>query len=124
MGNSLTKATRRGASKLATRPRQCSITSRSVSVKPGSACTKATATSESRASGIPTTAAIRMAGWLMKTLHFHGVDVLADLHVLVAAEEPQVAVGAHDPHVAGVEPAVLVEGPLRPGPLVEPSVTM
>src|SRR4030095_11322237 len=56
-----------------------------------------------------------------ETLHLHGVDVLpADLqHVLVAAEEPQVAIGAHDPHVASVKPAVLVEGPSRIlGPLV------
>ena len=31
-------------------------------------------------------------------------------HVLVAAEEPQVAVGAHDPHVARVKPTVRGQG--------------
>src|SRR5213592_4196990 len=66
IGNSSTNTTWRGILKLATRPRQCSITSRSTSVQPGASCTKATATSDSRASGSPTTAATSMAGWLIR----------------------------------------------------------
>src|SRR5262249_26831837 len=51
IGNSSTNATWRGILKLATRPRQCSMTSRSPSAQPGASCTKATATSDSRGSG-------------------------------------------------------------------------
>src|SRR3546814_3263070 len=51
----------------------------------------------------------------------HGIDVLsADLeHVLVPAEEPHVAVRTHQAHVAGVKPAVGVDGPC---PLLGPLV--
>src|SRR5262249_61786986 len=46
-----------------------------------------------------------------EALDLHRIHVLtADLqHVLVPPEESQVAVRAHDPHVARVEPAVRVE---------------
>src|SRR5947199_10723162 len=66
IGNSSTNTTWRGILKLATRPRQCSITSRSTSVQPGASCTKATATSDSPASGSPTTAATSIAAWLIR----------------------------------------------------------
>src|SRR5262249_11195541 len=66
MGNSSTTAMWRGILKLARRPRQCSITSRSVTVQPGSSCTNATGTSESRASGNPTTAAILIPAWFIR----------------------------------------------------------
>src|SRR5262245_61133884 len=48
-------------------------------------------------------------------LDFHRIDVLpTDLqHVLVAADEVQVAVGPHHAHVARVEPPLRVEGPRR-----------
>src|SRR5262244_2671151 len=100
MGNSSTKATWRGILKLATRPRQCSITSRSVSAEPGVRH--------------PDDRGHLDRGMAhQKRLDFHGIDVLAaDLqHVPIAAEKPQVAVGAHHTHVARVKPSVPVEGP-------------
>src|SRR5262245_60982025 len=66
IGKSSTKRTWRGILKLAIRPLQCASTSASVSADSGSRRTKATPTSDSRASGKLTTAARLMPARLIR----------------------------------------------------------
>src|SRR5262245_22940614 len=66
IGKSSTKTTWRGILKLAIRPRHCATTSASVSAWPGSRRTKATPTSDRRASGKLTTATRLMPARLIR----------------------------------------------------------
>ena len=113
MGNASTNRMYCGILKCAILPRQYSRISSSVSAAPARRRTHTATASPSLESGTPTTCTSAIFGWVCRNSSISRGEMFSPPRMIMSLARPgdfDVAIGEHDRQVAGVEPAIRVDG--------------